>query len=556
MQIQNAQKTIKKKYLRVSVLFIFVFIFFNVKSQVRNCKYFVPLEQTNVDANSLSILPGDTVCIMPGKRKYLRFANFRGDSLKYIVIKNFEGEVVIENDDHYFGLLISNCSYFKLTGSGDKSINFGIKIIKTFKGASGLTINNLSTNFEIDHLEIANTGFAGIMSFSQPKCDGSSNIGNFVQRNVSIHDNYIHHTLGEGLYIGHSYYTGYTVQCFDKPEILFPHEIKGLRVYNNLVDSTGWDGIQVGSANFDCEIYGNKITNYGVANEKSQNSGIQIGDGTTGKCFNNAILNGSGTGIALFGTGNNLLYNNLIVNAGQMGDSIDLLRGGYGIFCDDRVTSDNMSYNFINNTIISPKTDGIRIYIDKSKNNKIINNLILNPGSYGLYKDLNQSYLYYKSDEQLFIVNNYFSQDQTPLVDIKNISKIADFTFTLPIINKGADVSVFGIYFDFNRNGRIKDNICDIGAFEYDSLTKPEVNNSKFKLYPNPNSGTFFVNNNNLDEIIKISIKTINGIMLYENLPLKANSVFVDLKDVLNKGVYTIDIETVSDRVIKKFIIN
>ncbi|MFZ4724729.1 MAG: right-handed parallel beta-helix repeat-containing protein [Paludibacter sp.] len=556
MQIQSAIKTLKIKHFSILIVFFFIFIFFNVKSQVRNCKYIVPLEQTNVDANSLSLLPGDTVCIMAGKRQYLRFANFRGDSLKYIVIKNYDGEVVIENDDHYFGLSISNCSYFRLTGSADNSENFGIKILKTFKGASGLTINNLSTNFEIDHLEIANTGFAGIMSFSQPKCDGSSNRGNFVQRNVSIHDNYIHHTLGEGLYIGHSFYTGYTVDCFDKPEILFPHEIKGLRVYNNVVDSSGWDGIQVGSANFDCEIYGNKITNYGIANEKSQNSGIQIGNGTTGKCYNNAILNGSGTGISLFGTGNNILYNNLIVNAGQMGDSIDLLRGGYGIFCDDRATSENMSYNFINNTIISPKTDGIRIYVDKSKNNKIINNLILNPGSYGLYKDLNQSYLYYKSDEQLFIVNNYFSQIISPTIDINNIPKITDFTFSLPIINKGADVSVFGINFDFNRNGRIKDNICDIGAFEFDSLTKAEVNNTKFKLYPNPNSGTFFVNNNNHDEIIKFSIKTINGLMLYENLPLKANSVFIELKDVLNKGIYTIDIETINDRVIKKFIIN
>ena len=546
---------ISKSY-KILILYLLIFTLDNVQSQVCNCKYIVPLEQTNVDANSLSILAGDTVCIMPGLRKYLRFANFHGDSLNYIVFKNYSGNVIIENNDHYFGLLISNCSYFKLTGSGDSSSNYGIKVLQTFKGASGLSINDLSTNFEIDHLEIANTGFAGIMSFSHPKCDGTSNRGNFEQHNVSIHDNYIHHTVGEGLYIGHSFYNGYTVICDNKPEILFPHEIKGLRVYNSLIDSTGWDGIQVGSASYDCEIYSNKITHYGVANEKIQNSGIQIGTGTSSRCYNNAIINCSGTGVSVFGTRNNLIYNNLIINAGQMGDSIDLLRGGYGIFCDERVTSENMSLNFINNTIIAPKTDGIRIYIDQSKNNKIINNLILAPGSYGLYNDKNQSYLYYKNDKELFVANNYFSTYLPKYIDLNNISSIYNFTSTLPIINKGADISVFGIKFDFNNTDRIKNGFCDIGAFEFDSIQKNEIDNNNYKIYPNPSSGTFIISNNNDEEIIKISIKTINGLKLFEDYPIKKKSVLINLRKLLYKGVYIVDIETNSYIKNNKIIIN
>lgn len=549
--------------IKILILFSFLFIIVNcnaesvVKLNKSNSnQHIVDLEQTNVDANNMSVKPGDTVCITSGKRKYMRLANFHGDPLNYIVFKNIGGDVIIENDDHYFGLTISDCSFFKLTGTGDKTSKNGIKIMKTFKGASGLSINNLSTDFEIDHLEIANTGFAGIMSFSQPKCDGTSNKGNFVQRNISIHDNYIHRTAGEGMYIGHSFYTGYTMLCDGKSEVLYPHEIKGLKIYNNLVDSTGWDGIQVGCANSDCEIYGNNITHYGVANEKSQNSGIQISGGTTGKCYNNAILNGSGTGISVFGIGNNLIYNNLIVNAGQMGDSIDLLRGGYGIFCDDRSTVDGWSFNFINNTIIAPKTDGIRIYSNISKNNKIINNVILKPGSYGEYKEVDHSYVFHNADVDVSITNNYYSQYLSSFINLDSISNIYNFSSTLPIINKGGDISAFGIDYDFKKSNRIKHSVCDIGAFEFDSIPPEEVSNSGYKIYPNPSKGTFMILTTNKENINRISVNSGNGQKLHEEKPFKTNTVSINMNNVLKKGIYFIDVESKGNRKIEKIIID
>ena len=62
-------------------------------------------------------------------------------------------------------------------------------------------MGDLSTNFEVDHIEIANTGFAGIISKTDPVCNLSKNRGNFTQYQSVFHDNYIHNTSGEGMYM-------------------------------------------------------------------------------------------------------------------------------------------------------------------------------------------------------------------------------------------------------------------------------------------------------------------------------------------------------------------
>ncbi len=41
--------------------------------------------------------------------------------------------------------------------------------------------------------------------------------------------------------------------------VVLPHILKGVKVYNNVLENTGWDAIQVSSATSDCEIYNNLI---------------------------------------------------------------------------------------------------------------------------------------------------------------------------------------------------------------------------------------------------------------------------------------------------------
>ena len=95
------------------------------------------------------------------------------------------------------------------------------------------------------------------------------------------------------------------------------------------------------------------------------------------------MANGSGIGINVFGTGNNFVYNNIVLNAGQNYFPNDPSKFVHGIFCADRSTVPGSPFNFINNTIINPKTDGIRMTSTLSANNEIRNNIVVHPGSIG-----------------------------------------------------------------------------------------------------------------------------------------------------------------------------
>ena len=519
----------------------------SINSKNSNCKYTIGLTQNYVDGKHLSIKGGDTVCIQAGKRFSLKFVNFHGSPTNYIVFINSGGIVIVKNDSLPYGIAIDNSSYFRFTGTGSSTDKYGIKVMGTKGGASGLGVGNLSTNFEVDHIEIANTGFAGIFSKTDPECDLSSNRDIFTQYESIYHDNYIHNTGGEGMYIGHSFYSGLTTSCGGQSTLLYPSVLKGVRVYNNLVDSAGWDGIQVGSATEDCEIYGNTITNYGIASQNSQNSGIQIGGGTTGSCFNNAIINGSGNGITVFGLGNNFIYNNVIVNAGSLNCEVGTLSSINGIFCDDRSTIPGSSFNFINNTIIRPKTDGIRIYSNQSKNNRFYNNLILNPGSYSNYHNILQSYIFFNSDVDVNISNNFFSQILLPLVKMDSLKTIYKFTSTLPVRLKGKDVSLFGVLTDYFNIPHLKGVNPDIGAFQFNDNADfiSNQNDSAIFIYPNPNRGEFRVINNGNEAIKKITLFAINGSNLFEKQYRESLDIipFI-LPNTINKGIYVLEIET------------
>ncbi|MEI6753167.1 MAG: T9SS type A sorting domain-containing protein [Paludibacter sp.] len=498
----------------------------------------------NVDGTKMGINPGDTVFIESGHRNHLRFYNIHGDSLHYVVFINRGGLVDIGPSTYNFGLQVYDCSFFKLTGTGYDKLKYGIKIGQTPVGSSGLSLDGSSSNFEIDHLEITKCGFAGICANPKPDCEDRLNRGNFVQRNTSYHDNYIHGTSGEAFYIGHSYYTGYTITCDSVQKKVYPHEIHGVRIYNNLVDSAGWDGIQVGCATEDCEIFGNKISYYGAQNEKNQNFGIILAAGTTGKCYNNFIINGTGNGINIFGLGNNLIFNNIIINPGYDFSGKYNTSNSIGIFCDDRATIEGRSFNFFNNTIISPKGDGIRFYSTKSKNNKVYNNIILNPGSIDNYTDKSKSYVCYDNTVDLTLSNNYFSTNTQSIQNILNVEDVYKYCLHLPIINNGIDVSEFNINTDFNGKARVFNSIIDIGAFEYDSVMIPSKKANSIKVFSNNTQGKLMIYSTKSEVIDNISIYELSGQSVLSQTPENNDVSIVNLKEHISKGIYLICVST------------
>lgn len=424
-----------------------------VLTDCASCTYVVPARTHVIDGLALGLKPGSVIGLSSSiAYGHLLFKNIVGTADNPIIIKNCGGTAVINGTGLSFSIKTEYSKYFRITG-GNTAMTYGINIIG---GSLGITLDRLSTNFEIDHVEIQQVGFAGIMAKTDPSCDDATIRGNFIMKNVYFHDNYIHETGGEGFYVGNSFYeNGMNTNC----GVRLPHEIHYLKINNNIVRNAGWDGIQVGCATKGTRIYANTVENYGTANVFNQRNGIQIGEGTGGLCYGNLVKNGLGNGLIVMGLGDNYVYNNIIVDA-----------GGFGIFCDERV-SPGPGFKFINNTILNPKSDGIRIYADLVPMNVIVNNIIANPGTYASYsypRSSADAFVYKLSkDVKIDMSNNYF----TISVDALRMAQPGTTNFRLsmgsPVIDAGADISQYNILTDFYKKARLKGAGYDIGAVEY-----------------------------------------------------------------------------------------
>lgn len=419
------------------------------------CVYTIKTSQSVVDGSTLNLPAGSVVCIEAGTRGPLWLKNFQGQAGKPITFVNSSGKVTISaSSSNGYGLKFSNCKYVKVAGNGSND-QYGIHV----KGSHiGVTFESLSTNWEISNVEISNIGFAGLMGKTDPSCDPATWNGNFVMRDVSIHDNYVHDVTGEGFYIGNSFYaSGRNLSC----GTITPHTVEGLRLFKNKVVNSGCEGIQVGCATKGCEIFENTIENFGKDPFAAhQNNGLQLGEGTGGKCYNNIIKNGPGNGIICLGYGDNLVYNNLILNA-----------GAYGVYADTRYTP-GQAFNFINNTIINSGSDGFMIAAGKIPMTNIMNNIIVNPKS--------GKFINTRNSAKVTDKNNYTTMN---IGDVKFVNASGgDYRLAAgsPAIDKGTDVSSFGVTYDFSNTARPTGGTYDIGAYEGNSSGTP---------VPNPGTG-------------------------------------------------------------------
>lgn len=303
-----------------------------------------------IDGGERAIRPGDLIHLQAGDYSHLVFRNVQGQASAPVTITNEPGgRVRIGNPNTQFAVHFSGSTHFAFRGNGDPSIAYGIEIhAARSKGGVGVQVNDFSSHFELSHLEIHHVGFAGIMAKTDPRCDGSVVRDEFVQRDTHIHHNHIHDLGGEGLYIGHSFYSGWSHDCDGHPDtapvIHYPHALEGVRIHHNLIERTGWDGLQVGSATQDCEITANTIADTGLRGVRYQQNGIQIGEGTTGLCAHNHITAAGAHGIILLGRGDNRIIENTIIRP-----------GAYGLFGDNRPDTEPGHPVLISgNTIVAP----------------------------------------------------------------------------------------------------------------------------------------------------------------------------------------------------------
>ncbi|WP_166727650.1 right-handed parallel beta-helix repeat-containing protein [Mucilaginibacter gilvus] len=404
--------------------------------------YTVQPNEWFVDGTNMA--PGTIIYVPAGTRGSLLLKNFKGTITSPIIVVNKGGRVTFSADvTASYGFKTQNCQYFKVLGNGVAGIKYGFDVNG---GNIGMTMDDLSSDFEIANVEVRNSGFAGIMAKTDPSCDEATWRGHFIMDNVLIHDNYVHKTGGEGLYIGNSFYAeGRQLAC----GTVMPHDVLNLKVYNNLTDSTGCEGIQVGSATLNCEVYQNVVRSPGLSPFASgQNNGIQIGEGTGGKCYRNLVKNAPGNGIIVLGLGDNVVYDNIIINTGD-----------HGIFADSRYTP-GPHFEFINNTIINPGAYGIRLNSESIPMNTVINNLFVLPIAANAINRMD-------TDVKLTASNNYIAKTISE-VKFKNFNA-DDFHLTAksPVNNKGISVLAYGVSVDYYGRVRPTTGSVDVGATEY-----------------------------------------------------------------------------------------
>jgi MYXO-CTERM domain-containing protein len=422
-----------------------------IRAQDCDCDHTLEPGALTVVGSELGVTPGDRICVLAGNYEFIRFQGIQGADVARVEIVNCGGLVRIHNDDRGYALVFEadaagNASqHFHLSGTGNAEVFYGFEIsapaIDPWPGF-GLTLVGRSTNYEVDHVEIHDTGFAGVSAKTDPLCDGSADQENFVQRDVELHHMYVHETGGEAFYIGSTQSYGQTITCDEVEEVHQPHFLEGIHVHHNLIENTQWDGAQIGMARSDCAFYANTVRNVGLAGEEYQQQGLQIGTFSSCEVYGNVLLDGPTNGIFVLGAQDSSIYNNLVV--GFAGDGIYMNYGSGGDAAADA------TYEVYFNTVVDYGRNGIRAHSDLLRAVIAKNNLVIGaegqiaPGSEVTWEE-EGNLLFTTRDEAGFV-------------------GIDDFHLAGDSPARGAGVA---LEIDFDLEGLRRPNPPSVGAYEY-----------------------------------------------------------------------------------------
>ncbi len=426
-----------------------------------------------INGNGMTVLPGEKVCIQGGYYPYISLIGLVGTASQPITITNCSGQVICGSGPTYCYRIL-NSSYFKFTGTGTPGITYGFKAY--WSGgttAAGMSVRDSTTDYEIDHLETQNSQNGFLCKIDPADCAPASWSTGWTIKNVSIHDNYVHKTVGEGMYIVNTAVTQIVKDCNNQTITIEPVKMNGLKLYNNIVDSTGWDGIQV-AATTNAEIYKNTITHYGIQNLGSQQAGIILGGKSNGSVHDNYINGGTGEGLEIFGYGNVNIYNNILANAGWDSSSV----GQDAIAVDDRPQPNNaytsLQVYINNNTIVNAARNSIHLfnsYNTMAQGNKIYNNLLVKPNNTSIYDN---PYTNIDGNTNVDTLNNV----KIPVIANAYFVNANANNFHLqpnsPAVDKGLSASSYGVTNDFDGVSRPQGSAFDAGAFEYNFGTPPQ----------------------------------------------------------------------------------
>ncbi|TVZ39700.1 hypothetical protein P886_4107 [Alteromonadaceae bacterium 2753L.S.0a.02] len=309
----------------------------------------------------------DRLYIPAGHYKFIRLGNLpERTSDKPLVITNINGQVRVGGLDHYYLFVLSGGSNWILTGRYDPESGTGHSDFPGHRGGrfahsqdtyglmvdddfvrdsvSGLGVSG-ATDFEIEFIEIKEVGFAG-MSLK------TDDAGEAHMSNVKLHDNYIHDTGSEGLYIG-------STQA--QPQ----HQIRDWQIYNNRILRTGTEAIQLGQlaghTRVHNNVFGPAAIDWRAAFQAWQDNNFQIGlrEGYL-EVSNNIFIGSAGSMISFFAQ-------DIAGDAGSENQGATFTNNYFtgirnlGMYINN-VVLPNMTYRFENNVFANYRFDRDQVY--------------------------------------------------------------------------------------------------------------------------------------------------------------------------------------------------
>jgi hypothetical protein len=299
-------------------------------------------------------------------------------------------------------------------------------------------------------------------------------------------------------------------------------------------------------------------------------SGIMIGGGSKGDCYNNFISQGKGDGIESHGLGGYRIFNNIIVDAGRSFKPTDPTQMKFGIFVTDVSVQKDSAFYIQHNDIINPKSEGIRFSSVLSKKNLIAANVIINPGNFDYYENGNTSFkgkdayiMFQNATSEATLRDNYLARNANSVgFSSAVMQSVNDFKLTQgsPLID-GTDADK-KINFDFSWFSRPSGVKSDIGAFEYDVTTLVETQHSlpdnQIKLLQNPVKDLLeFSLPKNSNSEINLKIYNLIGKMIIELKLQKLHSEYSIVQANISKiasGMYIFTIRSGENACSGKFL--
>lgn len=274
--------------------------------------------------NGYQYNPGDTFVLRASQNPY-SYVTFK--CFNNIVVINEGGQVLLTNFGTSIpgGFSFTTCTNVHLTGTGSSAYTNGFLVNTPNYRGVGVNVDERSSNFEIDHVEITNKN-AGMWIKMEQTCYDSLSYPNWNLHDFSIHDNFFHNLAAEGLYLGSTAPNGpagtqhgYLICPNGDTSRELPIHLGNFHVYNNVFDSTGRAAIQLSDADSGMsEINNNTINHVGFDPDVFQGNGISLGTYTHAYVHDNYINHTKKDGIQAFGSFNKI-DKNTVLNSGDDG---------------------------------------------------------------------------------------------------------------------------------------------------------------------------------------------------------------------------------------------